>query len=373
MKDLIPAIGKHIVIQKSGLQDVLDALKTSGYKVIGPSLSQEAIIYDAIEGTEDLPIGWNDEQGPGEYKVQDRNDGRYFSYVVGPTTWKRFLYPPELSLFHCQQSEGGLEFQSKREPTKYAFVGVRSCELAAISIQDRILLEGIYQDPHYRDRREQVFILAVNCSEPGETCFCSSMGTGPRCRSGFDLALTELSDAFLLEVGSEVGAEILSGCAWRPAGAFEMDQASRIMTLAKAEMGRMLDTNDLPDLLYDNLDSPRWEAIAQRCLSCTNCTLVCPTCFCVDVQDLSDLSGQHTERRRKWDSCFSTDFSYVHGGNSRPTIRSRYRQWLTHKLASWVDQFGQLGCVGCGRCITWCPVGIDLTEEIAAIREGAPA
>jgi ferredoxin len=134
-----------------------------------------------------------------------------------------------------------------------------------------------------------------------------------------------------------------------------------------------MDTGDLPDLLYGNLDSPQWDLIAQRCLSCTNCTMVCPTCFCVDVQDLSDLSGQNTERQRIWDSCFNTDFSHVHGGNTRPNIRSRYRQWLTHKLASWVDQFGELGCVGCGRCITWCPVGIDLTEEITAIREGVQA
>jgi ferredoxin len=352
------------------LQVVFNILTAAGYTIIGPSLDQEAIVYVTIEKIEDLPIGWTDDQGPGQYRNRRRNDGKYFGYVVGPTTWKRFLYPPELTLFSCQQIEGELEIESKRETFNYAFIGARSCELAAINIQDRILLGDLHQDPHYRDRREQAFILAVNCTEPGETCFCTSMNTGPRCCSGFDLALTELNDTFLFEVGSELGAEMLAGSGWRPAGAFEMNQASKLIDRAEKEMGRTLETGDLPDLLYDNLDSPQWALVAQRCLSCTNCTMVCPTCFCVDVQDLSDLSGQNTMRRRIWDSCFSTDFSYVHGGNTRPNIRSRYRQWLTHKMASWVDQFGELGCVGCGRCITWCPVGIDLTEEIAAIREG---
>ncbi|MCB0197785.1 MAG: 4Fe-4S dicluster domain-containing protein, partial [Anaerolineae bacterium] len=126
-----------------------------------------------------------------------------------------------------------------------------------------------------------------------------------------------------------------------------------------------------PNLLYQNLEHPRWDHIANRCLSCANCTQVCPTCFCSDVVEVSDLENHKDERLRVWDSCFSLDFSHVHGGNIRPTTRARYRQWLTHKLASWIDQFGTLGCVGCGRCITWCPVGIDLTEEVRAIREAS--
>jgi len=194
------------------------------------------------------------------------------------------------------------------------------------------------------------------------------MGTGPANTSGFDLSLTELDAAFLLTVGSDAGAEMLSGCKWRPAGAFELDQVRRLLDQAAEGMGRALQTDDLPGLLYDNLEHPRWDETAERCLSCMNCTMVCPTCFCTDVQDVSDLTGRQTERVRMWDSCFNPDFSYVHGGNLRPNIRARYRQWLTHKLASWVDQFGSSGCVGCGRCITWCPVGIDLTEEVAAIR-----
>lgn len=134
---------------------------------------------------------------------------------------------------------------------------------------------------------------------------------------------------------------------------------------------RTLDTDGIRDLLFDNLDHPRWDEVASRCLACTNCTLVCPTCFCSTVEDTTDLTGGVAERWQTWDSCFTMDFSYIHGGSVRKTHRARYRQWLTHKLASWIDQFGTSGCVGCGRCITWCPVGIDLTEEVRALRESA--
>ena len=370
MTDQIPEVGKNVVIPKECLQDILDALLGADFSIIGPTIDQESIVYDEIESLEDLPIGWTDDQGPGEYRIRQRDDGKYFGYVVGPTTWMKLLYPALITLFSCQQQEGGFHIESNQTSSKYAFVGVRGCDVAAIGILDRILLEGPYQDPHYAARREQAFILAVNCTEPGETCFCTSMNTGPKCRSGFDLALTECSNSFLLEIGSELGAEIVAECAWRPAGAFELNQASKLMNQAANDMGRALDISDLPGLLYENLESPQWEIVSKRCLSCTNCTMVCPTCFCVDVLDVSDLSGQNTERVRVWDSCFNSDYSHVHGGNTRPTIRSRYRQWLTHKMASWVDQFDSLGCTGCGRCITWCPAGIDLTEEIASIREG---
>jgi formate hydrogenlyase subunit 6/NADH:ubiquinone oxidoreductase subunit I len=365
---VLPLTGKQIIIAKAGLQCIIDALATAGYTVIGPTVRQGAIVYEEIGQVEELPVGWTDEQGPGHYRLRERGDGRLFGFVVGPHTWKKYLYPPRLSLFRTSQNGNGFEFDNGQEAPQYAFIGARACELAAIAIQDRIFLEGPYQDPHYKARRERAFILAVNCTEPAATCFCHSMGTGPASTTGFDLSLTELDDTFLLTVGSDAGAGMLSGCNWRPAGAYELNQAKRLLDQAAEGMGRALQTDDLPGLLYDNLEHSRWDETAKRCLSCMNCTMVCPTCFCVDVQDVSDLTGKHTERVRVWDSCFNPDFSYVHGGNMRPTIRARYRQWLTHKLGSWVDQFGSSGCVGCGRCITWCPVGIDLTEEVAAIR-----
>jgi sulfhydrogenase subunit beta (sulfur reductase) len=137
---------------------------------------------------------------------------------------------------------------------------------------------------------------------------------------------------------------------------------------ASSAMGRKVDITNIKELLIRNSENHRWQQTAQRCLTCANCTMVCPTCFCTTIEDVTDLTGKEANRTRKWDSCFTMDFSYIHGGSIRPSVYSRYRQWLTHKFAAWHDQFGTSGCVGCGRCITWCPVGIDVTEEITAIR-----
>jgi ferredoxin len=155
----------------------------------------------------------------------------------------------------------------------------------------------------------------------------------------------------------------------REAEQTDIGRAEEIVAQTAAHMGRSMDTSGIKELLYRNLDHPRWDNVASRCLTCTNCTMVCPTCFCTTVEDTTDLTGERAERWRKWDSCFTMDFSYIAGGSVRSSAKSRYRQWMTHKLASWIDQFGTSGCVGCGRCITWCPVGIDITEEVRAIRE----
>jgi len=198
------------------------------------------------------------------------------------------------------------------------------------------------------------------------------METGPRAGHGFDLALTELLDAqrhaFLVEIGSDLGREVARALPLRPADEGDRRQAEQIIARTTGTMGRQLEIAGLKELLQGNIEHPRWREVAERCLACGNCTLVCPTCFCSTVEDVTDLTGTETERTRRWDSCFTLDHSYIHGGSVRPSGSARYRQWMTHKLASWIDQFGSSGCVGCGRCIAWCPVAIDITEEAAAIR-----
>ncbi|TAK66075.1 MAG: sulfite reductase subunit A, partial [Bacteroidetes bacterium] len=256
--------------------------------------------------------------------------------------------------------------------TKYAFLGVRSCELHALSIQDKIFCTGEYTDPHYDAIRNRLFIIAVNCTQAGGTCFCSSMNTGPKATSGFDLALTEVVNNgehyFIVETGSEQGREVVNELSLPHAEKKSVEEATRRVQEAAGTMGRTLDTLNLKQVLQENFEHPRWDEVARRCLTCANCTMVCPTCFCSTVEDVTDLTGEHAERWRKWDSCFTMDFSYIHGGSIRPSVKARYRQWMTHKLANWIDQFGTSGCVGCGRCITWCPVGIDMTEEVRAIQ-----
>ncbi|KAF2991004.1 4Fe-4S dicluster domain-containing protein [Methylocystis sp. MJC1] len=366
------AIPERSVISVDGLGALIEALRLRGRRVVAPTIGDDAIIYDEIDSLDDLPRGVTDEQEPGRYKLAQREDGVFFGYAVGPHSWKKFLHKPLLNLWRAKRQGSAIEVEAEPlDPQNYAFLGVRACELNAIAIQDRVLMGGDYVDPHYKAQREGAFIVALNCSKAGGTCFCVSMKTGPKVTNGFDLALTELMSAhaheFLVEAGSPAGAEILAELPRRPATQQDLDAANAIIAQTAASMGRRMPDEDLPALLMRNLQHPRWQEVAQRCLSCANCTMVCPTCFCTSVEDHNDLAGVESSRSRRWDSCFTMDYSYIHGGSVRPSVSSRYRQWMTHKLATWHEQFGTTGCVGCGRCITWCPVGIDITEETQAI------
>lgn len=351
---------------------LLTALRGEGWRLIGPTVRDGALVHEEISGVPDLPRGWTEVQEAGTYRLARREDGALFGYSVGPKSWKHLLFVPRLRLMSAHREDKGFRVESEpTEPPRLALIGARSCDLHAIAVQDRTFLEGPYKDPDYAARRERLFVVAVNCGQAGGTCFCVSMKTGPRATFGFDIALTEVLEGghrFLAEVGSERGAALLARVSAMPASTEDIQAADAVVERTAEGMGRTMDTTDIKGLLYRNLEHPRWDDVAQRCLACTNCTLVCPTCFCSTAEDTSDLLGDVAERWRRWDSCFTLDHSYVHGGNVRQSIRGRYRQWLTHKVASWWDQFGTSGCIGCGRCITWCPVGIDITEEVAAIR-----
>ena len=367
-------VRNSVVIERECFAQLLQALADHGYEVIGPTVREGAIVYERLTSTQDLPLGWSDEQTGGKYRLKRRDDDALFGYVVGPHSWKKFLHPPLQQLWQAERNGKGtrvLPEEAQARP-KYAFLGVRACELHAIAIQDKVLLEGQFIDPGYKSRRENLFLVAVNCGQAGGNCFCASMDTGPKVTSGYDLALTELLQgdrhSFLVDVGTKRGAEVLSATPHREAADADKQQAKRLLEETTRHMGRRLDTCGIKELLYRNYEHPQWDKVTERCLSCANCTMVCPTCFCSTVEDVTDLTGEHAERRRRWDSCFTVDFSYIHGGSVRATPRSRYRQWMTHKLATWIDQFGVSGCVGCGRCISWCPVGIDITVEAAAIR-----
>jgi sulfhydrogenase subunit beta (sulfur reductase) len=367
-------VGARRLIGLDGLAGLVQTLRDRGYRVVGPTVRDGAVVYDDLESADELPAGWTDVQAGGHYRLERRDDQARFGYAVGPHSWKQFLFPPRSLMWSATRTQDGFEVETPQLPddAPYAFFGARSCELHAIAIQDRVFLEGSGPDAIYAANRRRAFVVAVNCGEPGGTCFCVSMETGPKATFGFDLALTELLDdarhAFLVEVGTAEGAAILDVVPNEPANEADIGAAQRVVDSTAARMGREMDTTGIQQLLADNLEHPRWDDVASRCLTCANCTLVCPTCFCHGIEDTTDLSGDHSERWRSWDSCFTLDYSYVHGGTVRSSARSRYRQWLTHKLGTWFDQFGTSGCVGCGRCITWCPVGIDLTEEVRALR-----
>ena len=381
MTPSLAQVGANLVIAADDFQHLLNALAGRGYQVMGPTLLDGQLIYGKIGKVTDLPIGWTAIQEGGTFRLEPRQDEAFFGFAVGQQSWKQFLWPPHQTLWQAQREGSGWRvIPQDGEVPQFAFLGVRACELAAMAVQDRVFLQGAHVDPTYKARREQAFIVAVNCAHRDKgTCFCVSMGTGPRAATGFDLALTEVLQGddhfFVVEIGTDRGAEIIQPAPQRMADQPEIDAAARVVAATAGNMGRELDPTGIKDVLYGNYEHPRWDEVAARCLTCGNCTMVCPTCFCHTLEDSLNLTGAVGERRRRQDVCFTVDFSYLHGGSIRPSPRSRYRQWLTHKLATWIDQFGCSGCVGCGRCITWCPVGIDLTEEVRAIREtaaGAP-
>lgn len=364
-------MSEPLVIDREGVDALITAIRDRGYEVVGPTVRGRTILYDTITSTADLPIGLRDRQEAGTYRLEERGDDALFGYVVGPQSLKKYLTPPGSVFWKGLRTDDGFETVEPDEPPRYAFFGARPCEVAAMKIQDAVHLP--IGDAVYTDRRNRSFTVAVNCTEPAATCFCASLGTGPDVSDGYDIALTEVIAGdhhfFLTEAGTEEGDDVLSSLDASVAHDEEVVGARRLVVHAADHMGRVLDTEGLKELLSANLASSIWNDIGNRCLSCGNCTMVCPTCFCSTVEDRQALDGTSAERVRTWDSCFTLDFSYIHGGPVRSSTGARYRQWITHKLSSWQDQFGVIGCVGCGRCITWCPVGIDITREVVAIRE----
>lgn len=361
------------LLRRDELNRLFGQLRSGSYRLIGPTIRDQAIVYDEIHSDADLPVGWTDDQGPGHYRLERRADEACFGYAVGPFSWRKWFHVPREKIWDAERNGTGFTLHpTKPRGERLALIGVRACEIQGIHVQDLVFQDGPIQDPFYTERRKNVFIVAVQCAVAGGTCFCASMSSGPEVTRGFDLSLTEILDEedhyFVVRSGSKEGDEIVAALGLNRAGAGEREEAEKTVERTRRSMGRTFDNVGITELLYRNQESPRWDDVAERCLSCANCTLVCPTCFCSTVEDVTDLSGEHTERWRRWDSCFTTGHTELHGGSVRPDTRSQYRQWLTHKVGSWWDQFGVSGCVGCGRCITWCPVGIDLTEEVAAIR-----
>ena len=364
------------VLDLDALDGLFAALRDRGYTVVGPTVRAGSIAFDEVASTADLPGGWVDVQEGGSFRLQRGPDDALFAHTVGHDSLKRWLFPPV---------RAGVARPARRRcapvvpepPPRYAFVGVRSCDLHAVAIQDRVFLGDRHVEEDYARAGAGAFFVAAQCARAGGTCFCASMDTGPRAQRGLRPRAhgdpRRRRPPLRGRGGHRArrggpGRRGLAAAATRPSGA----RRTRPRPPRGASMGRALDTTGLRDLLFANLEHPRWDDVADRCLSCGNCTMVCPTCFCSAVEDTTDLAGERGRRARGvWDSCFTLEHSYLHGGSVRRARAARYRQWMTHKLASWIDQFGTSGCVGCGRCITWCPVAIDITEEVAAIRGAA--
>lgn len=373
-------------LPRQDLGRLLERLRSDGRQVIGPTVRDGAIMLDPIERLDQLPIGWGVDVAPGKARLVERGGQRVFDQPPGPSSWKRWTFPPRVTAYAWTDSPSdadgadealsGLGRRPRRLPVQVVpqtFLGVRACEIKALSTQDKVLREGPVVDRDYVARRRDNLIIAVECAVAGATCFCTSMGTGPEVREGFDLALSELNDGFVVRIGTDAGRAVLEGLPLTQATGEQESSAAGSVARVRASMGEPLPMDGLPERLMAASESPAWAKVAERCLACTNCTLVCPTCFCTSISQRSDLDGTAASTERAWESCFTLDFARVAGGNFRPRVEDRYRQWLTHKFGTWWPQFGSSGCVGCGRCIAWCPVGIDVREELMAAAGPAAA
>jgi ferredoxin len=366
-----------VLLGAGGLEALVSELRRRRYRVIGPTVRDGAIVADEITAAADLPAGYGDDQRPGHYRLRPGDDGAVFGFASTAVSWKPFLLPPDDVLWRAATQDGGFTIVPTPAPRRrLALFGLRPCDLAAVRVLDRVLVDGPHPDRTYAGRRARALLVAVNCSTPAPTCFCTSMGGGPRAESGFDLSLTELAGSsagrFLVEIGSETGRSIVEALPVRSPTVADLVEAHRVTDEARRRIADRPGLADVRARLAAGADDPHWDVVAERCLACGNCTAVCPTCFCTAVEDTTDLTGAEARRTRRWDSCFSVDFSYLHSGPVRISRSARYRQWLTHKLSWWWDQFGTNGCVGCGRCVTWCPVAIDLVAEASAVGRGEP-
>ena len=361
--------GNPQFLPREDFSQLLDALTAAGFCCIGPTVRDGAIVYEPIASVADLPLGVRDDQQPGRYRLGENSGGRYFAWANGPQALKPLTFKPRELLWTSERgADGAIRFtEATSEAQQLAVIGVRACDLAALYLHDKHFLHGHHPDPSYTTQRERLFLVAVHCTHPSSNCFCVSTGDGPRAGYGYDLALSELDEGFLVEAKSRRAGEILAQVPLRDAEPGQIEAAEEELNAGAKRQTKNLPSRNLRDVLFARLEHPRWREVAERCLACGNCTQVCPTCFCHKETEQPNLEGTRSEHGREWDSCFTQGHSYIHGITLRPDTHTRYRQWLTHKLGGWHEQFGRSGCVGCGRCITWCPVGIDLTEEVAVI------
>lgn len=363
------------------LDDLFGVLRAGGRRVVGPVVEDGALKMAEIQRAAELPFGWTATSAPGLVRLNHRapdEPGGDRAFDNGPA-WsgiKPWTFPSRVDALSVETREDGSLGVKVEAPAAQptAIIGARACDLAALAVHDRVLAGGPAVDPDYAARRADLFVVAVECALATSTCFCTSMDTGPEVTTGADIVLAEVHGGFVARAGSAAGERLLAGLGLAPAAAELASKATEQVAAVRAGMGHAVETDGLHDRLLANLDSPRWAEIAERCLACGNCTLVCPTCFCTGTVITSDLDGRESTVARQWDSCFTAGFAQVAGGGSfRPNHADRYRQWLTHKFGTWWDQFGSSGCVGCGRCVAWCPVGIDVREELAIIAAPNPA
>jgi len=348
------------------------------YKIIGNKIENNSVILAELENLSDTPSGYSDEQSPGKYKLINNKSEQLFSFSLSPQSWKKYLHPPESTLWKIHKKDNSFNIETpKIEKNKMAFWGIRPCDFEAIKIYDGVFLRDNKTNLKYKSIRDNLFIFAINCTVNHNTCFCSSMNSGPDIKDGFDLAVTEIfiendenntSHHFILNADTQKGQNIVDKFQFKEASKEEVNFAKNKVIENKESITNTFNTKNLDKILQDNYNHEIWYKMGEKCTSCSNCTFVCPTCYCTRTVDFTNLDGSMATRISKWDSCFSKDFTRINNKYIRDSLSSRYRHWVMHKFSTWQEQFGTQGCTGCGRCITWCPSGINIVKVIREIQ-----
>jgi len=340
------------------LGKLIEVLKAYGYVTYGYKVSRGAVIFDELRNLEDMPLKYRDVQGPGSYRLIEGNGVRHS--FASP---KEVIHPARQELFNVD-SNGGVSYPPI-ESKKIALVGIKSCDLASIKVMDRILSN----DDSYNARRKEALTIVEECINPGDTCFCGSLGTGPYVSEDFDLAYARIDDDHVLfKYGSRVGLNLVKRLGLKPASEELVNTYSSLMSEAKEKTSPLkFGLSDIENSMLKSMsDVDLWKKLSEKCVGCANCNLVCPTCFCTEFLDDLKLDNS-ASRVRFWVGCLSYVYGLVAGTHFRPELYMRYRHFVLHKFLFYRKQIGLVGCVGCGRCITWCPVGIDLRKTVSEV------
>lgn len=325
------------VIPKSAFPGWVERL-TASARVIGPTPLRDRYLFGEITSADELAMD-------------------YTTTTLPP---KKVLLPQREELFRFDLAHDSVEPNIRAERT--VLLGVHTCDLHAINLLDQVF-QGGYTDQHYLARREQMAIISLECLRPcSDDSFCKSMGTAS-VTEGFDLHLTDMGDAYAVDIGSEQGAELLRGVEGvRDASGADIDRLNQILSEKWPRFPYRLDADltELSSLLSVSYDSDLWQELGDQCLACGACTVVCPTCYCFNVVDEVDFTLEAGRRVREWDGCPLTEFALVAGGhNFRAANAARQRHRFFRKGKYQMDGYGLAGCVGCGRCAEACLVGIN--------------
>jgi sulfhydrogenase subunit beta (sulfur reductase) len=335
------------ILQKKDLGKFVENLKKD-HEVIGPKRKAEGYIFDYIDDSGELALD-------------------YTTTMLPP---KKIFFPPREPLYSYEKvgEEVVIKDLSEKWKKKRILFGVHSCDINALLILDGVF-GGKLKDQLYLNRRRNTLIIGMNCRSPGENCFCDAMTTGPTIKKGYDLLLTDIGDKYYVQVGSKAGEKLLSRDLFRTATKADRKKMEAEVIRVKNKLQSDFGIDKLGEKMKGKFWSKLWEAQTKKCVLCGACNFVCPTCYCFDVVDETDLAGKKGQRVRVWDTCHFKDFATVAGGiNFRGGKVPRVKQRLYHKLCYSTEQRGVYDCVGCGRCIQFCPAKIDIREIIKDVQ-----